>query len=195
MKMKQRYFIIEGGNSVGKSTLIASLKEKLENVEVLYSVPSDFEGLRNMTYNKWSDEASLFFYLSANLELISKISSDFVLFDRSFISSFAIYMSRIEKRKWNKVLSLFNTFKSFMPPFNKVYILYANSEVRYQRILMKSGFEKESDLREIEYEQLKDEARLFLLKNSHYKKKYIDTSYLGIEELSNIIYEDIKNEA
>ncbi len=192
--MKTKYFIVEGGNSAGKSTLIDGLKERLDNLSTIYSVPDEYNKLRNNTYHRWSNKASLFYYLSANLETIDKIDGDFIVFDRSILSTFSTYLSRINKDNWNSILPLYKEFISFMPKINKIYLLSANEEVRLNRINEKSGKDKEADLKEVEFEKIKDKARLFLLYHSNFDYQEIDTSNLTKNDVLNIVYKSIKSE-
>ena len=162
----KNYFIIEGANATGKSTLIEGLKNRNQDIFVSYSIPEDFQILRKNTYSIWSDKASLFYYLSANLELIEKLETNnknLIILDRSIISSFSIYLSRIPEDDWNSILSIYKEFLKFMPEINKIYILKVNEEIRMLRIKEKSYAEQYSDLKEIKYENLKDKARLFLV--------------------------------
>ncbi len=191
--MKTKYYIIEGGNATGKSTLIDGLKQEFTNLETIYSIPKEFNELRNNTYSKWSDKASLFYYLSANLETIDKLKSDFIVFDRSILSTFSIYLSRIDEKEWGNIIPLYQELISLMPPIYKVYLLTANEEVRLKRINEKDGIDKESDLKEIRFEKIKDKARLFLLKDSNFKYQEIDTSYLSKNEILSIVSKDIQN--
>jgi thymidylate kinase len=192
--MRTKYFIIEGGNSTGKSTLIDGLKDKFDNLTTVYSIPNEYNKLRINTYSKWSDKASLFYYLSANLETIDKINSNFIVFDRSILSTFSIYLSRINQSKWNEILPLFHEFINLMPNINKIYLLTANENIRLSRINEKSGADKEADLKEVEFEKIKDEARIFLLNNSHLNYQEIDTSNLTKNEVLDIVYKSIKND-
>jgi len=192
--MRTKYFIIEGGNSTGKSTLIDGLKDKFDNLTTVYSIPNEYNKLRINTYSKWSDKASLFYYLSANLETIDKINSNFIVFDRSILSTFSIYLSRINQSKWNEILPLFHEFINLMPNINKIYLLTANENIRLSRINEKSGADKEADLKEVEFEKIKDEARIFLLNNSHLNYQEIDTSNLTKNEVLDIVYKSIKTD-
>ena len=189
--MKTKYFIIEGGNSTGKSTLINGLKDKFDDLTTVYSIPNEYNELRINTYNKWSDKASLFYYLSANLETIDKINSNFIIFDRSILSTFSIYLSRINQTKWSDILPLFHEFINLMPKINKIYLLTANENVRLTRINEKSGADREADLKEIEFEKIKDKARIFLLNNSNLEYLEIDTSNLTKDKVLDIVYQSI----
>jgi thymidylate kinase len=187
----KNYFIIEGANATGKSTLIEGLKNRNQDIFVSYSIPEDFQILRKNTYSIWSDKASLFYYLSANLELIEKLETNnknLIILDRSIISSFSIYLSRIPEDDWNSILSIYKEFLKFMPEINKIYILKVNEEIRMLRIKEKSYAEQYSDLKEIKYENLKDKARLFLVNHSNIDYEEIDTSYLKKNEVINLIY-------
>ena len=42
----KNYFIIEGANATGKSTLIEGLKNRNQDIFVSYSIPEDFQILR-----------------------------------------------------------------------------------------------------------------------------------------------------
>jgi len=192
--MKTKYFIIEGGNSTGKSTLIDALKDKFDDLTTVYSIPNEYNKLRINTYDKWSDKASLFYYLSANLETIDKINSNFIVFDRSILSTFSIYLSRTNQSKWNEILPLFHEFINLMPSINKIYLLTANENIRLSRINEKSGADKEADLKEVEFEKIKDEARIYLLNNSNLDYQEIDTSNLTKDKVLNIVYQSIKND-
>ena len=57
----KNYFIIEGANATGKSTLIEGLKNRNQDIFVSYSIPEDFQILRKNTYSIWSDKASLLY--------------------------------------------------------------------------------------------------------------------------------------
>ena len=193
----KNYFIIEGANATGKSTLIEGLKNRNQDIFVSYSIPEDFQILRKNTYSIWSDKASLFYYLSANLELIEKLETNnknLIILDRSIISSFSIYLSRIPEDDWNSILSIYKEFLKFMPEINKIYILKVNEEIRMLRIKEKSYAEQYSDLKEIKYENLKDKARLFLVNHSNIDYEEIDTSYLKKNEVINLIYNKINEE-
>jgi thymidylate kinase len=193
----KNYFIIEGANATGKSTLIEGLKNRNQDIFVSYSIPEDFQILRKNTYSIWSDKASLFYYLSANLELIEKLETNnknLIILDRSIISSFSIYLSRIPEDDWNSILSIYKEFLKFMPEINKIYILKVNEEIRMLRIKEKSYAEQYSDLKEIKYENLKDKARLFLVNHSNIDYEEIDTSYLKKNEVINLIYNKINED-
>ena len=193
----KNYFIIEGANATGKSTLIEGLKNRNQDIFVSYSIPEDFQILRKNTYSIWSDKASLFYYLSANLELIEKQETNnknLIILDRSIISSFSIYLSRIPEDDWNSILSIYKEFLKFMPEINKIYILKVNEEIRMLRIKEKSYAEQYSDLKEIKYENLKDKARLFLVNHSNIDYEEIDTSYLKKNEVINLIYNKINED-
>ena len=193
----KNYFIIEGANATGKSTLIEGLKNRNQDIFVSYSIPEDFQILRKNTYSIWSDKASLFYYLSANLELIEKLETNnknLIILDRSIISSFSIYLSRIPEDDWNSILSIYKEFLKFMPEINKIYILKVNEEIRMLRIKEKSYAEQYSDLKEIKYENLKDKARLFLVNQSNIDYEEIDTSYLKKNEVINLIYNKINED-
>ena len=193
----KNYFIIEGANATGKSTLIEGLKNRNQDIFVSYSIPEDFQILRKNTYSIWSDKASLFYYLSANLELIEKLETNnknLIILDRSIISSFSIYLSRIPEDDWNSILSIYKEFLKFMPEINKIYILKVNEEIRMLRIKEKSYAEQYSDLKEIKYENLKDKARLFLVNHSNIDYEEIDTSYLKKNEVINLIYNKINKD-
>lgn len=193
----KNYFIIEGTNATGKSTLIEGLKNRNQDIFVSYSIPEDFQILRKNTYSIWSDKASLFYYLSANLELIEKLETNnknLIILDRSIISSFSIYLSRIPEDDWNSILSIYKEFLKFMPEINKIYILKVNEEIRMLRIKEKSYAEQYSDLKEIKYENLKDKARLFLVNHSNIDYEEIDTSYLKKNEVINLIYNKINED-
>ena len=156
-----------------------------------------FQILRKNTYSIWSDKASLFYYLSANLELIEKLETNnknLIILDRSIISSFSIYLSRIPEDDWNSILSIYKEFLKFMPEINKIYILKVNEEIRMLRIKEKSYAEQYSDLKEIKYENLKDKARLFLVNHSNIDYEEIDTSYLKKNEVINLIYNKINED-
>ncbi|MFA7047617.1 MAG: deoxynucleoside kinase [Bacteroidales bacterium] len=189
-----KLFIIEGGNSTGKTTLIHGLQEQFDDLSTVYSIPNEYNKLRQNTYNTWSDKASLLFYLSANLEMIYKLDSNFTIFDRSIISTFSIYLSRIDEKGWNNILLLYNEFINLMPKIDKIYLLTANEDVRLKRINEKSGQDKENDLKELEFEKIKDKARIFLLEHSSLNYEIIDTSYLTKEEVLNKVCESMKNE-
>jgi deoxyadenosine/deoxycytidine kinase len=120
-----RLFIIEGGNSTGKTTLIHRLQEQFDDLSTVYAIPDEYNKLRDNTYNTWSDKASLLFYLSANLETIDKLESNFTIFDRSIISTFSIYLSRLDEKDWNNILPLYNEFINLMPKIDKIYLLTA----------------------------------------------------------------------
>ena len=193
----KNYFIIEGVNATEKSTLKEGLKNRNQNILVSYSIPEDFQILRKNTYSIWSDKASLFYYLSANLELIEKLETNnknLIILDRSIISSFSIYLSRIPEDDWNSILSIYKEFLKFMPEINKIYILKVNEEIRMLRIKEKSYAEQYSDLKEIKYENLKDKARLFLVNHSNIDYEEIDTSYLKKNEVINLIYNKINED-
>ena len=193
----KNYFIIEGANATGKSTLIEGLKNRNQDIFVSYSIPEDFQILRKNTYSIWSDKASLFYYLSANLELIEKLETNnknLIILDRSIISSFSIYLSRIPEDDWNSILSIYKEFLKFMPEINKIYILKVNEEIRMLRIKEKSYAEQYSDLKEIKYENLKDKARLFLVNHSNIDYEEIDTSFLKKNEVINLIYNKINED-
>ena len=189
--MESKYFIVEGGNATGKSTLIDGLLGKIKKLTALYSIPEEYNSLRKYTYDKWSDKASLYFYLSANIELFDKLKGDFVVFDRSIISTFSIYLSRIPEEEWIGILPLYKDFLCLLPTISKVFLLIANDSTRKKRIDEKSGNDKIADLKELKYEKIKDKARLFLLKNSEVTYYKIDTSNLTKENVLNLVYKEM----
>jgi len=190
----KKYYIIEGGNATGKSTLLDKLRSSLNNITTIYSIPPEYNILRNKTYKDWDNLSSLFFYISANIEQLSKTKGEIVLSDRSIISTFSMYLSRINKSKWDKILHIYNNILELLPPINKIFLLIANEKSRLKRIQEKNGIAKENDLDEIKYEVLKDEARKYLLDNSKINYEIIDTSNLSIEDVFKRVKKSIKNE-
>lgn len=71
----KNYFIIEELMLQEKINFNRRLKNRNQDIFVSYSIPEDFQILRKNTYSIWSDKASLFYYLSANLELIEKLEN------------------------------------------------------------------------------------------------------------------------
>jgi thymidylate kinase len=179
----KKYFIVEGENSTGKSTLVDGLSKKIQDITIAYSVPEEFEELRQNAYSAWSNEASLFYYISANFEMLNKIKSDFVIFDRSIISTFSIYLSRLPEDEWSKVMPIFTFFLKFMPKISNVILLTASNIVIKQRINQKSKKEMHSDLKEIDWEEKKAKARMYLLERSKWNIIAIDTSFLSAEDV------------
>jgi thymidylate kinase len=179
------FYIIEGANSSGKTTLINELKKVYPNLSAVYSVPPEYAAIRALAYNKLSEMASLLMYLSANFEMLRRADNDFVVFDRSLISSFSVFLSRKPEEEWNNYISFFKETLKFMPKISIIFYLTVSEEQRIKRINLKSEKEKEADLNELEWEEKKDQARRFLLLQTNIRTVEIDTSNLSVQDLVN----------
>lgn len=179
--MKLSNFIIEGGNSVGKSTLLSSIEKEYPEIETSYSVAKEFELLREYTYGNWQDKSSLLYYLSSNIEGTKHSNNNVVVFDRSIISSFAMYLSRLGEEQWHDVLPLFHYIISSTPKVETVFHLQAPESVIQNRMEKKSGVALENDLKELEWEYNKNKARCWLLEQSDWNYIDINTENLTPE--------------
>ncbi|WP_411132229.1 AAA family ATPase [Vibrio vulnificus] len=177
-------FIIEGGNATGKSTLLERLVSELPQYKTLYSSDSSFEPIRSNAYRNWNDDASLHFYIAANLQTFTKYDKEPILMDRSLFSTFAMFLARRDEKNWAECLTLFQSVIERMPFFGGVIHLTASAEVRRQRIALKEGEAKQADLRELDWEDKKQRAREFLLENSGIQSCIIDTSDLTVEQVA-----------
>lgn len=91
--------IVEGLNAVGKSTLCKNLKIFLEknknSVIVRHGLDESFSYLRKNTYSKWNSLSSMLYYMASNIEVMSeKKNVDYLIYDRSFLSTLTMFMSR-----------------------------------------------------------------------------------------------------
>lgn len=176
-------FIVEGGNATGKSTLLERLVSEIPQYKTLYSSDSSFDAIRSNAYRNWTDDASLHFYIAANLQTFTKFDEEPILMDRSLFSTFAMFLARGSETTWAEYLTLFQSVIEKMPSFGGVIHLTASPEVRRQRIALKEGEAKQADLRELDWEDKKQRAREFLLENSGIQSCIIDTSDLTVEQV------------
>lgn len=141
-----------------------------------------------MAYNKLGNIASLFMYLSGNLELLERVRNNsihteqLVIFDRSLISSFSMYLSRKPESEWSDIIPIFKEAMSFMPEIAVIFYLKTSEGERKRRIGLKLGEEQAADLHELEHEAKKDRARSFLLSHTNILTVEIDTSNLSVQE-------------
>lgn len=163
--------IVEGLNAVGKTTLCNNLKSFLkkhkQNTVVKHGMHVSFSVLRENAYNSWNPFSSMLYYLASNVETMDeKEYFDHIIYDRSFLSTLTMFMSR--DANWNTGVDFLNLLieNNYLQKDDIIILLKASEKTRKKRILSKTDtLAREADIKEFGYEKNKDDAYDFLIKN------------------------------
>jgi len=126
------FFVFEGLDGVGKTTLLENLQK--DGYEVFVNPTEIHKGIRTKLHNK--GKASLFYYLSSNAYIIeeqAKNKNNFLI-DRYITSSFIADLYNDGKYKYNDFEKLFKTFSPFFKLPKITFFLTLDEDLRLKRI-------------------------------------------------------------
>ena len=185
--------IVEGLNAVGKSTLCKNLKFFLEenknSVIVRHGLDESFSCLRKNTYSRWNSLSSMLYYIASNIEVMNeKKNVDYLIYDRSFLSTLTMFMSR--DNNWDMGVDFLKLLikNGYIDKEDIIIILEASDSTRKKRILSKSDpAALNADLKELGFENKKEEAYRFLTIKLEHDHSILTLNNDSLSEQQNLI--------
>jgi len=147
------FFVFEGLDGVGKTTLLNSLEKK--GFRIYHSPVAPYDKIRKSIHNK-GDISSFFFYLSANSYIIENNENKIFLLDRYIVSSLIAYLFTKNKYLYKDFLTLYKKFEVFFKLPTLTFFLKLDENTRLSRL--KERENNEFDEIDINYTKLWNEV-------------------------------------